>query len=82
MHHILANLALGRRKKNIWGFKKLQGATKNSVDLFLHFFGHQSLSGGDEKNQQGASYGNVTPLPPTLLEHIKSLLMMHEHNIC
>ena len=25
MDHILANLAFGRREKNIWGYKKLQG---------------------------------------------------------
>ena len=44
MYHILVNLAIGRRKKNIWGHIKLQGrqksykgAAKNSVDLFFFF---------------------------------------------
>ena len=28
MYHISANLAFGRREKNIWGYKKLQGGKK------------------------------------------------------
>ena len=28
MDHISANLAFGRREKNIWGYKKLQGGKK------------------------------------------------------
>ena len=27
MNHISANLAFGRSRKNIWGYKKLQGGT-------------------------------------------------------
>ena len=44
MYHISANLAFGRREKNIWVYKKLQGApkgykwtSKNSDDLFFFF---------------------------------------------
>ena len=45
MYHISANLAFGRREKNIWGYKKLQGGKKpirktekKSGDLFFYFF--------------------------------------------
>ena len=45
MDHISAKLAFGRREKNIWGFKKLQGGgqeaykknRKESGDIFLSF---------------------------------------------
>ena len=49
MYHISANLAFGRREKNIWGYKKLQGGKMPIRKT--------------EKNEQGAPNGNVTPLP-------------------
>ena len=44
MYHISANLAFGRREKNIWGYKKLQGGkkpirkTEKKVATFFFFF--------------------------------------------
>ena len=70
MYHISANLAVGRREKNIWGYKKLQrGKKKNrkkSGDLFFLFFFFflETVKNlwGAAKNEQGAPNGNVTPL--------------------
>ena len=44
MYHMSANLAVGRREKNIWGYKKLQGGkkpirkTEKKVATFFFFF--------------------------------------------
>ena len=44
MYHISANLAFGRREKNIWGYKKVQGGkkpirkTEKKVATFFFFF--------------------------------------------
>ena len=44
MDHISANLAFGRREKNIWGYKKVQGGkkpirkTEKKVATFFFFF--------------------------------------------
>ena len=44
MYHISANLAFGRREKNIWGYKTLQGGkkpirkTEKKVATFFFFF--------------------------------------------
>ena len=48
MDHISANLAFGRREKNIWGYKKLQGGkkpirkTEKKVVTFF-FFGDSKI---------------------------------------
>ena len=72
MDHISANLAFGRRKKNIWGYKKLQGGKKpirktekKSGDLFIYlfFFGDSKKFVGAAKNEQGAANSKVRPLP-------------------
>ena len=68
MYHISANLAFGRREKNIWGYKKLQGGKKpirktgKKVATFFFFFGDSKQFVGAAKNEQGAPNGNVTPL--------------------
>ena len=58
MDHISVNLAFGRRKKNIWGYKKLQGRQKaykkNRKKSGDHFF-------------WGAPNVNVTPLQTSKL---------------
>ena len=49
MDHISANIAIGRREKNIWGYKKLQGGKKPirktekkvATFFFLFFFWRQ-----------------------------------------
>ena len=44
MYHNTAKLAFGRREKNIWGYKKLQGGkkpirkTEKKVATFFFFF--------------------------------------------
>ena len=57
MNRNWANLAFGRREKNIWGYKKLQGGKKpirkkrkKSGDLFFFFFFF-----GDRKKFVGAA---------------------------
>ena len=74
MDHISANLAFGRREKNIWGYKKLQGGGKKPIrktgkkwrPFFLPFFLETVKKfWGRQKNQQGAPNGNVTPLMKT-----------------
>ena len=74
MYHMSANLAFGRREKNIWGYKKLQGSkkpirkTEKKVATFFFvfflffFFGDSKKFVGAAKNEQGAPNGNVTPL--------------------
>ena len=72
MYHISANLAFGRREKNIWGYKKLQGGKKpirktekkvaTFFFFFFFFFGESKKFVGAAKNEQGAPNGNVTPL--------------------
>ena len=71
MDHISANLAFGRREKNIWGYKKLQGGKKpirktekKVATFFLFFFFLESVKNvwGRQKKQQGAPNSNVTPL--------------------
>ena len=64
MDHISANLAFGRRKKNIWGYKKLQGGKRNrkkSGDLFfVLFFGDsKKFVGGGKKSSRGAGGANI-----------------------
>ena len=59
MNHNSANLAFGRREKNIWGYKKVQGGKKP-------IRGSKKFVGGG-KNEQGAPNGNVTPLGSCLL---------------
>ena len=77
MYHISANLAFGRREKNIWGYKKLQGGKKPIRKtekkwrlFFLFFFGDSKKCVGAAKNEQGAPNGNVTPLPILLPYHV------------
>ena len=63
MYHISANLAVGRRKKNIWGYKKLQGGKKPirktekkvATFFFLFFFGDSKKFVGAAKNEQGGT---------------------------
>ena len=74
MHHISANLAFGRREKNIWGYKKLQGgkkpirkSEKNVATFFFFlffFFFLETVKNlwGRQKMSRGAPNGNVTPL--------------------
>ena len=71
MYHISANLAFGRREKNIWGYKKLQGGKKPirktekkvaTFFFFFFFFGDSKKFVGAAKNEQGAPNCNVTPL--------------------
>ena len=73
MYHISAKLAVGRREKNIWGYKKLQGGkkpirkTKKKVATFFFFFLETVKNlWGRQKMSRGAPNGNVTPLiePP------------------
>ena len=74
MNHNSANLAFGRREKNIWGYKKVQGGKKpirksekkvaTFFFFFLFFFGDSKKFVGGGKNEQGAPNGNVTPLAP------------------
>ena len=70
MYHISANLAVGRREKNIWGYKKLQGGkkpirkTEKKVAIFFFFFFLETVKNlwGGKKMSRGAPNGNVTPL--------------------
>ena len=71
MDHILANLAFGGRKKNIWGSKKLQGGkkpkikTEKKVATFFFFFFLETVKnlwGAAKKISRGAPNGNVKPL--------------------
>ena len=68
MYHISANLAFGRREKNIWGYKKLQGGkkpirkTEKKVATFFFFLETVKILWRRQKNEQGAPNGNVTPL--------------------
>ena len=69
MYHISANLAFGRRGKNIWGYKKLQGGKKpirktekKVATFFFCFLKTVKFLWGAAKNEQGAPNGNVTPL--------------------
>ena len=64
MYHISANLAFGRREKNIWGYKKLQGGKKpiRKTDkkvatffFFYLFFLEIKKFVGAEKNEQGGT---------------------------
>ena len=55
MYHISANLAFGRREKNIWGYKKLQGGKKPIRKTVKNLWGRQKIS-------RGAPNCNVTPL--------------------
>ena len=50
MNHNSVNLAFGRREKNIWGYKKLQGgkkpirkSEKKSGDLFFFLFFYETV---------------------------------------
>ena len=71
MDHISANLASGRREKNIWGYEKLQGRhkkpirkTEKKVATYFLFFCLETVKflWGAAKNQQGPPNGNVMPL--------------------
>ena len=68
MYHISANLAFGRREKNIWGYKKLQGGkkpirkTEKKVATFFFFLETVKNLWGRQKMSRGAPNGNVTPL--------------------
>ena len=72
MYHISANLAFGRREKNIWGYKKLQGGkkpisirkTEKKVATFFFFFFLETVKNlwGRQKMSRGAPNCNVTPL--------------------
>ena len=62
MYHISANLAFGRREKNIWGYKKLQGGKKPirktekkvaTFFFFLFFFGDSKKFVGAAKMSRG-----------------------------
>ena len=64
MYHISANLAFGRREKNIWGYKKLQGGkkpirkTEKKVATFFFFFFFLEtvkILWGRQKNEQGGT---------------------------
>ena len=71
MYHISANLAFGRREKNIWGYKKLQGGKKTirktekkvaTFFFFLFFLETVKNLWGRQKMSRGAPNCNVTPL--------------------
>ena len=70
MYHMSANLAFGRREKNIWGYKKLQGGkkpirkTEKKWRPFFFFFFLETVKNlwGRQKMSRGAPNGNVTPL--------------------
>ena len=81
MYHISANLAFGRREKNIWGYKYLGGQEaykknrKKSGDLFFFFFFFFFLETvknlwGRQKMSRGAPNGNVTPLVEALVNEL------------
>ena len=66
MYHISANLAFGRREKNIWGYKKVQGGkkpirkTEKKVAtffffVFFFFFGDSKKFVGAAKTEQGGT---------------------------
>ena len=63
MDHISANLAFGGRKKNIWGYEKLQGGkkpirkTEKKVVTFFFLFFFETVKNlwGAAKNQQGGT---------------------------
>ena len=88
MCHILVNLAIGQREKNIWGYKKLQGrqkgykgVQKNIVDLFNFIFRHSSFCGGwGAKNQERAPNCDVTPLFILVLFLI--FIFLYNSNCC
>ena len=79
MDNIWANLAFGRREKNIWGYKNLQGGgqeayirkTEKKVATFFFSFFLETVNilwgGGGKKISRGAPNGNVTPLRPSYL---------------
>ena len=59
MYHISANLAFGRREKNIWGYIKVQGGKKPITKtekkvatffFFFFFFGDSKKNCGGGKN--------------------------------
>ena len=74
MYHMSAKLAFGRREKNIWGYKNLQGGkkpirkTEKKVAtfsfFFFFFFFLETVKNlwGRLKMSRGAPNGNVTPL--------------------
>ena len=62
MNHNSVNLAFGRREKNIWGYKKLQGGKKPirksekkvATFFFIFFFGDsKKFVGGGKKMSRG-----------------------------
>ena len=62
MYHISANLAFGRREKNIWGYKKVQGGKKPIKKpkkkwrpFFFFFFGDSKKFVGVAKTEQGGT---------------------------
>ena len=62
MYHISANLAFGRREKNIWGYKKLQGGKKpirktekKVATFFIYFFVDSKKFVGAAKIEQGGT---------------------------
>ena len=71
MDHISANLAFGRREKNIWGYKKLQGGkkpirkTEKKVATFLFCFLEtvKKLWGAAKKAAGGPGGGANTKVP-------------------
>ena len=63
MYHISANLAFGRREKNIWGYKKVQGGKKPirktekkvATFFFFLFFLETKKFVGAAKTEQGGT---------------------------
>ena len=84
MDRISANLAFGRREKNIWGYKKLQGGKKpirktgkKVATFFCLFFGDiKNFVGGGKKSSRGAPNGNVTPLVTNMIIVLKMSLFI------
>ena len=76
MYHMSANLAFGRREKNMWVYKQAPGGggqeaykktRKKSGDLFfvcffVFFLETVKNLWGRQKMSRGAPNGNVTPL--------------------
>ena len=87
MYHMSANLAFGRREKNIWGYKKLQGGKKPirktekkvaTFFFFFFFFFWETVKNlwGRQKMSRGAPNGNVTPLGQPCANRPKTNLKM------
>ena len=79
-------LAFGRREKNIWGYKKVQGGKKPirktekkvATFFFFFFFILETVKNlwGRQKMSRGAPNGNVTPLIVLKLIFVDDIMSM------